>query len=108
MPAIAGGALKRPGPIFWEHEANRAVREGKWKLVAKEDQPWELYDVEADRGEMKDLAGEKPDMVSAMSAKWDAWATRSNVLPLGAATMPDSADHGIGLPSARSADWIVG
>jgi len=40
---------------------HRAIREGKWKLVAKEDQPWELYDMEADRTEMHDLAAEMPE-----------------------------------------------
>ena len=48
--------LNRKEPIFWEHESNRAVRDGKWKLVAKADQPWELYDMEKDRTEMHDLA----------------------------------------------------
>ena len=34
VPAFAGKPLNRPKPIFWEHEGNRAVRDGKWKLVA--------------------------------------------------------------------------
>lgn len=83
-PALAGKPLKRTEPLFWEHEGNRAVREGRWKLVAKEDQPWELYDMERDRTEMHDLAAQQPDRVKAMAAQWDAWAARANVLPLGA------------------------
>ncbi|MDX2033485.1 MAG: arylsulfatase [Blastocatellia bacterium] len=80
-PVLAGRALQRPQPIFWEHEGNRAVREGKWKLVAKENQPWELYDIEADRTEMADLAAKHPERVKAMAAQWDAWAARANVAP---------------------------
>ena len=83
QPAFAGKSVKRKEPIFWEHEANRAVRDGKWKLVAKENQPWELYDIEKDRSELHDLAPENPKKVKELSEKWDAYAARADVLPLG-------------------------
>jgi len=83
VPAFKGRSLKRREPICWEHEGNRAIRDGEWKLVAKENQPWELYDMEKDRSEMRDLAKQNPKKVKAISAKWDAWAARSDVLPLG-------------------------
>ncbi len=79
VPAFQGKPLKRAEPLFWEHESNRAVREGRWKLVAKADQPWELYDTDADRTEMHDLAGKRPQDVQRLAAKWDAWAARANV-----------------------------
>jgi arylsulfatase A-like enzyme len=84
QPAFAGEKLARAEPIFWEHEGNRAVREGRWKLVAKEHKPWELYDIDADRAEMNDLAGKDPERVKKMAAQWDAYAEVSDVLPLGA------------------------
>jgi arylsulfatase len=83
LPALKGRSLNRKQPIFWEHEGNRAIRDGKWKLVAKENQPWELYNMEADRTEMHDLAAKYPKRVQRMSANWEAWAARANVLPLG-------------------------
>jgi arylsulfatase len=33
---------------------------------------------------MHDLASKNPAKVKALAAKWDAWAARSDVLPLGA------------------------
>jgi arylsulfatase A-like enzyme len=82
--AFQGKPLRRKQPIFWEHEGNRAVRDGRWKLVAKENQSWELYDLEADRIEGNDLATKNPKRVEELAAKWDIWAARAKVLPLGA------------------------
>ena len=80
--AFDGKPLKRPQPIFWEHEGNRAVREGKWKLVARGPAgKWELYDMEADRTEMRDVAAEEPERVRKLVTRWEAWARRANVLP---------------------------
>ncbi|HSI64680.1 MAG TPA: sulfatase/phosphatase domain-containing protein, partial [Candidatus Saccharimonadia bacterium] len=81
-PLFFGSELNRPQPIFWEHEGNRAVRDGKWKLVAKGPRgPWELYDMVADRTEQHDLAAQRADMVTAMAAKWEIWARRAQVIP---------------------------
>jgi arylsulfatase A-like enzyme len=84
QPVFAGKSLKRAQPIFWEHESNRAVRDGKWKLVSKADQPWELYDMDKDRTEMHDLAAKNPKKARELALAWDAWAKRADVLPLGA------------------------
>jgi arylsulfatase A-like enzyme len=67
--------------LAWEHERNRAIRVGNWKLVAVHGKPWELYDLDADRTELTDLAAKEPEKVKDLAAKWDAWAKRTNVLP---------------------------
>jgi len=82
-PAFEGESLARSQPIFWEHEGNRAVRDGNWKLVAKENEPWELYDISVDRTELNNLAQAQPERVKTMAAQWNAFAARANVLPLG-------------------------
>lgn len=89
-PAFAGASLARTQPLFWEHEGNRAVRDGDWKLVAKEGEPWALYNIANDRTESHDLSASEPARAKAMAAAWDAYAARANVLPLGAWREKDS------------------
>lgn len=68
--------------IYFEHEGNRAVRRGSWKLVAQgREGPWELYDMNHDRSETNNLAEEKPDLVQELATLWQQWATRAHVLP---------------------------
>lgn len=81
-PAFRGQPLNRLQPIFWEHEGNRAMRDGRWKLVAKgPGGAWELYDMQTDRTELHDLAGRHPERLRAMVQQWEAWADRTGVLP---------------------------
>jgi len=81
-PAMHGESLKRTQPLFWEHEGNRAVRSGKWKLVARGAKgPWELYDLESDRTELHNLAPQQPDRVAQMSQQWEAWAIAAKAKP---------------------------
>lgn len=78
LPAILGKPAEREA-FFWEHEGNAAVREAGWKLVRLgKAGPWELYDMAADRLEMKDLASVQPARVREMAAKWEAWAAAVN------------------------------
>lgn len=68
--------------LFFEHQGNRAVRVGKWKLVAFDDEPWELYDFTTDRAEMNDLATLHPERVERMNAAWERWGGENQVTPL--------------------------
>jgi arylsulfatase len=74
-------AYNARGPLFWEHEGNAAIRIGKWKLVRRYPGPWELFDMEADRTEMHDLAAQQPERVADMSKQYAAWAQRCGVIP---------------------------
>ena len=80
VPAFTG-ELPARGPMFWEHEGNAAVRIGRWKLVRNYPQAWELYDLDADRTELHDLAAQHPQRVADMAAQYDAWAARCGVIP---------------------------
>lgn len=75
------GTWSRPAPLFWEHEGQKAIRDGQWKLVASFNEPWELYDMEADRTEANDLAKTQPQRAQALAARYEDWARRVGVKP---------------------------
>jgi arylsulfatase len=89
VPTFTNQPINREA-VCWDHEMNKAVRMGKWKLVSEAEllkgmkyksSPWELYDISADRSEQHDLAAQHPDLVKKMNDIWDAYAKRCNVLP---------------------------
>jgi arylsulfatase A-like enzyme len=80
-PAFEGKRRKLHDAIFWEHEGNRAVLAGNWKLVSRFPGKWELYDLDADRTEMNNLIDGHPEIASRMSAQYDEWARKCGVMP---------------------------
>lgn len=82
VPAFLGKPIEREA-IYWEHEGNRAIRVGDYKLVAKGARgKWELYNIAKDRSERHDLSGEDPERADKLAAMWQAYAERADVLPL--------------------------
>ena len=91
IPSMTKGADYNTRTLYWEHEGNRAIRQGRWKLVSEypgswktlRDYPnkgtWELYDLETDRTEENDLAAQYPERVAQMAAAWEDWAHNSQV-----------------------------
>jgi arylsulfatase len=81
VPAFKNKMIDREA-LYFEHERNRAVLAGRWKLVARgKDGPWELYDIEEDRTETADLAKDYPGKVEELSMMWQSWAERTGVIP---------------------------
>ena len=81
VPAFNGKPLQRDA-LYWEHEGNRAIRAGRWKLAAVDPGgEWELYDLEADPTELHNVAASQPERVKSMAAQWEAWAKRTKVIP---------------------------
>jgi len=84
------GKSQRSRTLFFEHEGNRAVRSGNWKLVwINYRKRWELYDIDEDRTESKDRASEFPEIVSALEKLWLTWA-RENYVELQRVKQPAS------------------
>lgn len=95
LPVFADDELEREA-IYWEHEGNRAVRMGKWKLISKASKKrsflwdkveelalsdWELYDMEKDRTETQNIATTQPDLVAKMADMWLVWGKRTGIIP---------------------------
>ena len=80
---IEGESAPADRTLCWEHEGNRAIRQGNWKLVRLANSPegWELYDIDRDRAEQHDLASQEPERVKQMTAQWEAWAKRAGAIP---------------------------
>lgn len=88
LRSIKNESEKRESIMFWEHEANRAIRSGDWKLVLRAsemypfDGRWELYNLADDRTETNDLTEIYPEKVKEMKTLWEEWAQRIKVYPL--------------------------
>jgi len=81
LPILRGGQRRGHEAIYWEHEGNRAVRQGNWKLVSRHPGNWELYDLAADRTEMNNLAAKNPAKVKELTGLYEVWAQRAGVVP---------------------------
>ena len=81
MAPIFGNKPNEREALYWEHEGNRAIRRGKWKLVSKYPKDWELYNMDEDRTEMNDLASKYPEVVDELANLYEKWARRCNVMP---------------------------
>ena len=74
---------------MWEIGGCRAVRDGDWKLVTQGPEreqatmlippgheDGELYDMAADRCELRNLASRHPTRARDMAAMWESWRAR--------------------------------
>ena len=101
LPIFQGTTREGHEALFWNQRGLwRAVRQGKWKLVSPDHwiryQPWrpagrdgtvppapgdsaslwQLFDLDADRTEQRDLASRYPERVKAMGRLYQAWKQR--------------------------------
>ena len=56
--------------LWWMHDGHRSVRVGDWKLVAANGDPWELYNLAADRAEQNNLAKSQPEKARQLELAW--------------------------------------
>ena len=78
---LKGKNWAKQRPMLWEHEGNRAIRLGEWKLVSESGKPWELYNMTNDRTELTNLIEKSPDRAADLEKLYNAWAERCGVLP---------------------------
>ena len=75
-PALEGRKLPER-TLYWRYIGNGAIRQGKWKLISGKSKKWELYDMEADATELKNLADQYPERVEQMLVTWQQWEGRT-------------------------------
>ncbi len=81
VQALQGKASPRDRPLFFEHTGNRGYIADGWKLVARNEQPWELYRLDQDRAESNDLSASHSDQLKDMKAIYRDWETENRILP---------------------------
>lgn len=95
VPMLKGapGSVHGDAPLGYELSGNAALFRGDYKLVRNlaptGDGKWRLYDLKADPGETRDLAGAMPDRFSAMMADYRAYAKANGVLEMPAGYTAD-------------------
>ena len=101
LPIFRGKTRAGHETLFWNQRGLwRAVRQGRWKLVSPDhwiryepwrqagsdktvpptpgdrEELWQLYDMDSDRTEERDLSSRYPDRVKAMGRLYKAWNQR--------------------------------
>ncbi len=105
LPYLSG---EKPGApherLFWRMGGGKAhaVREGSWKLVRLQDKPAQLFDLAADVGETRDLAGEKADVAARLGEALDAW-DRQMIAPVFPGSSVKNEDWGPGGANRKGA-----
>ncbi|ANQ52446.1 arylsulfatase [Flammeovirga sp. MY04] len=82
------GKTSERGAMYFEHQADRAIIDGEWKLVALKGKApeykgkWHLYNLSNDRAEEHDVIDQHPQIAKKLKEKWNTWANENNVFPL--------------------------
>ena len=81
VPLIKKSQTWDRGITFWEHQGNRAVREGDWKIVSAHPYTtWVLYNMADDRMESKDLSKGNPEIKYRLINAYHDWSEQTGVL----------------------------
>ncbi len=91
LPHLKGGpapSVDDRGTVFWQLDlykqlqrhypkpkpyATEVAMRGKWKLLALRGQPVELFDVEADPNEQRNVIDDHPDLVASLADQLQQW-----------------------------------
>ena len=96
LPALKDSKKADNEPLYWERRGHEALRDGPWKIVRFYGAPnkdpkllsvgprvgnWELYNLDSDPTESRNLAAEQPTRLAEMVERHAAWANRVGVIP---------------------------
>jgi arylsulfatase A-like enzyme len=83
LPLLMGQTKPIHNFICWEHNGNKAIRKGDWKLVYNNDpdaRSWELYNILQDRSEFVDLSAKNPEKVNELKLDYEKWMNENKVI----------------------------
>ncbi|MGM0491209.1 MAG: sulfatase/phosphatase domain-containing protein, partial [Planctomycetota bacterium] len=85
LPTLKGKPQPRHEYLYWEFPARgyqQAIRKGKWKAVRpRADRPIELYDLQSDPREARDVARQHPELVAEFAELFKSARTDSDHWP---------------------------
>lgn len=71
-PTITGEGRAPSRELFFNQSGNRALRQGKWKIVASaNDRAWSLYDMTNDRAEDDNVGRRNPEKLLELTMRWE-------------------------------------
>jgi len=75
IPILLENKFMPKRKVFWRFKESGAVRQGPWKLVYNKESKSnpELYNLEKDIGEQKDLAEKHPEIISQLIEAFGLW-----------------------------------
>lgn len=73
LPLLAGQRLSARPPLFFALKGKDAVIDNGWKLVRGYNQGWELFDLEADRTESRDVLEAEPEKTAELLSSYRKW-----------------------------------
>ncbi|MCF7708287.1 MAG: arylsulfatase [Verrucomicrobia bacterium] len=78
LPVLKGRRRAGYSALFFEHEGGKAVIENGWKAVQPTSRSeWFLYNLDEEKTEITDLAGEYPERLERMTGLWEQWYRRA-------------------------------
>jgi len=88
VPLLSKRSLTVHGPdeaIGWEYNNSKAIRIGKYKATLNVEpfgsNEWQIFDLNTDPGESKDLSTQKPKLKKRLIDAWDEYAKSVGVIP---------------------------
>jgi arylsulfatase len=77
LPVFRGEERDGHEQLCWSVPRHHAIRMGKWKAVKpRTGGAWQLFDLDADGSETRDLADREPAVLRQMSSRFEAWLRR--------------------------------
>jgi arylsulfatase A-like enzyme len=74
IPFVQGTLQDAPHEfLYWKKDTRATVRAGNWKLMRFPDRPAELYYIDNDEKEFRDVAAENPELVKKLFKKIFEW-----------------------------------